>query len=281
MNGQKKIAVINDIAGFGRCAASVIIPIINVMKIQTVFIPTAILSAHPQFASYYIDDYTVRMKEYIQTYKDLDLEFDGMMVGYLGSSEQFDIVIDFIKRFQKNNFVMVDPVMGDHGQLYEIYTPSMCQRMKELISYSDIITPNLTELMALLDQPYPTKIPDEKQLYEMCQTLSKQGPQCIVVTGIPINDQEIMNFVYDHGHYQTFIVSRIGKDRCGTGDVISGVIAGSYMNGYTLQESVQRAVDFTSLCIQHCEDTNIPHHYGLCIEEYLYKLGLGEKERMI
>ena len=153
---QKKIALINDVTGFGRCSIAVMAPIVSAMKIQAVTVPTAILSTHTQFPIFYFDDYTPKMRDYIQTYKDLELQFDAISTGFLGSEEQVDIVIDFIKYFKnEKNFVIVDPVMGDYGKLYPTYTASMCSKMKELVKYADIITPNLTELCTLLDLPYP------------------------------------------------------------------------------------------------------------------------------
>ena len=144
---QKKIALINDITGFGRCSVAVMAPVISAMKIQAVAVPTAILSTHTQFPKYFFDDYTSKMRDYIQTYKDLDMSFDAIATGFLGSEEQVDIVIDFIKTFKKNGvFTLVDPVMGDYGRLYETYTPSLCEKMRALVHYADLLTPNLTEL---------------------------------------------------------------------------------------------------------------------------------------
>ena len=99
MEKQKKIALINDLTGFGRCSTAVMAPIVSAMKIQAVAVPTAILSAHTQFPTYYFDDYTDRMKDYIQTYKDLKLDFDAISTGFLGSEQQVDIVLDFIRHF--------------------------------------------------------------------------------------------------------------------------------------------------------------------------------------
>ena len=104
---QKKMALINDITGFGRCSVAVMAPIISAMKIQAVAIPTAILSTHTQFPEFYFDDYTPRMRQYIQTYKNLNMEFDGIATGFLGSEEQVDIVIDFIKTFRKEGSLVL------------------------------------------------------------------------------------------------------------------------------------------------------------------------------
>ena len=277
---QKKIALINDITGFGRCSTAVMAPIVSAMKIQAVFVPTAILSAHPQFQGFFMDDYTSKMKDYIKTYKDLQLSFDAIATGYLASEEQAEIVIDFVKSFRTaNNFVLVDPVMGDHGKLYSIYTPQMCEKMKELIAYADIITPNLTELCALLGTEYCEETITQNMIYEMCRELAAKGPKHIVVTGININDTQIANYIFDaesvnagNEEFRSVTVDRIGKDRCGTGDVISGIIAGMYLNGHNLYEAVNKAAAFVSKCIDYCEANQVPNHYGLCFEMFMKEL---------
>ncbi|OWV15493.1 MULTISPECIES: pyridoxamine kinase [Fibrobacter] len=271
---QKKIALINDVTGFGRCSIAVMAPIVSAMKIQAVTIPTAVLSAHTQFPEYYFDDYTSKMRDYIQTYKDLNLSFDAIASGFLGSEEQVDIVIDFFKTFKKNgSFTLVDPVMGDYGKLYETYTPNLCEKMKALVHYADILTPNLTELCTLTDTEYRAEGFTDAELSEMCRKLTEQGPEHIVVTGIPYNSKQIMNYVYSKGEEPRIVmVDRIGGDRSGTGDVISSIIAGMYMNGHDFYESVKKAAEFVTKCIRYCEDNNVPTHWGLCFEMYLRDL---------
>ncbi len=271
---QKKIALINDVTGFGRCSIAVMAPIVSAMKIQAVTVPTAILSTHTQFPIFYFDDYTPKMRDYIQTYKDLDLQFDAISTGFLGSEEQVDIVIDFIKHFKnEKNFVIVDPVMGDYGKLYQTYTAPMCIKMKELVKYADIITPNLTELCTLLDIPYPDHTVTVDELKQMCMALAKQGPKHIVVTGIHFNQTQIANFIYNTGEdFQMVMVDRIGGDRSGTGDVIAAVIAGMYMNGHSFYESVKKAADYVSKCINYCVENNVPENWGLCFEMYMRDL---------
>ncbi len=108
----------------------------------------------------------------------------------------------------------------------------------------------------------------------MCQELSLQGPSHIVVTGISLNEEEILNYVFSKDQSDhMIIVKRIGEDRCGTGDVIAALIAGYYMKGYPIDQCVRKATDFASRCIQYSEEISLPHHYGLPFEEYLYELG--------
>ena len=271
---QKKMALINDITGFGRCSIAVMAPIISAMKIQAVSIPTAILSAHTQFPEFYFDDYTPKMSEYIETYKNLKLEFDGIATGFLGSKEQVDIVIDFIQSFRTDkSIILIDPVMGDNGELYKTYTPEMCEKMKELVKFATIITPNLTELCTILDVDYGNGKFSTDELHDMCQVLSAKGPEHIVVTGIPFHKKQIMNYIYSKGEDpQIVMVDRIGEDRSGTGDIISSVIAGMYMNGHTFYDSVRKAAEFASKCIKYCEENQVPSHWGLCFEMFMKDL---------
>ena len=48
-NHQKKIAVINDMSGFGRCSIAVELPVISAMKVQCCPLPTSIFSNHTGF----------------------------------------------------------------------------------------------------------------------------------------------------------------------------------------------------------------------------------------
>ena len=96
-NNQKKIAVVNDFSGFGRCSIAVALPIISAMKIQCCPVPTSIFSNHTGFDSYFFEDYTDRMKPYIAEWRKLGLHFDGICTGFLGSVEQISIVSEFLR----------------------------------------------------------------------------------------------------------------------------------------------------------------------------------------
>ncbi len=91
-NHQKKIAVINDFSGFGRCSIAVALPVISTLKIQCCPLPTSIFSNHTGFESFFFDDYTDKMTPYINEWKKLDLLFNGISSGFLGSKRQIEIV---------------------------------------------------------------------------------------------------------------------------------------------------------------------------------------------
>ncbi|MBC2412643.1 pyridoxamine kinase [Clostridium saccharobutylicum] len=270
---QKRIAIINDLTGFGRCSISVSLPIISAMKIQCCPLPTAILSAHTGFPNFFFDDYTPHMKAYMDNWKELNIGFDGIYTGFLGSKEQIDIVIKFIQMFKADNTtVIVDPVMGDHGKIYSTYTKEMCDEMKRLMQYADVITPNLTEACRLLDIPYPNKDLTIVELETIAKKLHKLGPSKIVITGLQ-NNGHIQNFIYEHNKpYNVINVEKIGEDRSGTGDVFTSIVAASTVKDEDLVASVTKATKFISKTIEYTTKLGTPIHNGICFEEYLTEL---------
>ena len=90
-NKQKKIAVVNDLSGCGRCSLTVALPIISAIGLQCCPVPTAILSNHTGYPSYFMDDYTKRMPQYISEWKKLGFQFDGILTLFLGYEDQIDI----------------------------------------------------------------------------------------------------------------------------------------------------------------------------------------------
>ena len=271
-NHQKKTAVINDFSGFGRCSISVALPVISMLRIQCCPLPTSIFSNHTGFPSYFFDDYTAKMPAYIAQWKELGLQFDGICTGFLGSKEQIRIVTDFFKDFKtEKNLVIVDPVMGDYGKTYSTYTPDMCLEMKKLVSYADILTPNVTEACILTDTPYQEKF-RLKDYESMALSLSKQGPKKIVITGI-VQGDFIANYCFEEGQPPKIIRShKVGTQRSGTGDIFAAIIAADAVNGVPFRDSVKKASRFIKKCILKSIELDIPLTDGVCFEEVLWTL---------
>lgn len=269
----KKIALVNDITGFGRCSVAVALPIISALKVQCCLLPTAILSSHTGFNNFFFEDYTPKMREYINNWEKLGLNFDGICTGFLGSKEQIDIVIEFLEKFKTpNNIVVVDPVMGDYGELYCTYTKEMCKEMQNLIKFADVLTPNLTELCRLLDLPYPSETPNHEELYALCERLSIQGPSKIVITGLQRSGY-IENYIYESNKpYKIIKVEKIGEDRSGTGDVFSSIVSACVVKGEDFASSIEKATSFISKALKFTNELNLPTNYGVCFEEFLTEL---------
>lgn len=272
-NHQKKIAVINDFSGFGRCSIAVALPVISAMKIQCCPLPTSIFSNHTGFESFFFEDYTDRMQPYIDEWKKLGLSFSGISSGFLGSKEQIQIVIRFFQDFgTEDNIIVVDPVMGDYGKTYSTYTPEMCEEMKKLVSYADILTPNLTEACILTDTPYHEEKWQMREVTALAEKLSDMGPEKVVITGI-VQGDFIANFCYEKGQPGKIRrTHKVGTQRSGTGDIFAAIIAADAVNGVPFRDSVRKASLFIKKCIEKSIELDLPLTDGVCFEEVLHKL---------
>ena len=276
---QKRLALINDVTGFGRCSVTVELPIISALKIQVCPLPTALLSVHTGFKNYFMDDFTDRMEIYIDSWQKNNLTFDAIATGFLGSAAQIEIVRRFIKSFPVA--VIIDPVMGDHGKIYKSYTKEMCRRMRDLLEFADLVTPNLTEACELLGVPYPEGgVVSDSELATMAANIAaKTRGGRVVITGVTLaldDGSNITNFIFDKGQVDIVTSRRLGSDRSGSGDVFFAVAAASWLNGDDLVTATQKAASFVAKCIAHAEELNLAWNWGLPFEEFLTELDGGE-----
>lgn len=271
-NRQKKVAVINDFSGFGRCSIAVSLPILSAMGMQCCPLPTAIFSNHTGFPSYAWTDYTGHMDAYMREWKKLDLRFHAISTGFLGSREQIALVKQFLALFRTpDTIVVVDPVMGDGGRLYATCTRELAEGMGELAACADILTPNLTEACVLAGRDYDPH-PSEEVLEELCRTLSARGPQKIVISGLDFGDA-LGNYVYQAQKSARLLKERkAGACRSGTGDVFASILTGDAVNGVDFARSVERASGFVARAIRRSEELKIPLTDGIAFEELLGEL---------
>ncbi len=270
----KKLAVINDLAGYGRCALTVALPIISAMGAQCCPVPTSIFSNNTGYPTFFFDDYTDRMPAYISKWKELDYSFDGILTGFLGSAAQIDIVEQFIQDFRTpDSRVIIDPIMGDNGRTYATYTPEMCDRMKQLIAHADLITPNLTEACILTDTPYKPHF-TKKELTELISRLAERTSGSIVLSGVDAGTY-LCNVIYEPGQDILWLRNkRVATERCGTGDVFSSILAAATVQGRPLKEAVKKASAFISRCLAETSQCSTDKCEGVYFEpllKYLYR----------
>ena len=270
-----RLAMINDIAGFGRCSTTVSLPVISVMKVQVCPVPTSVLSNHLGFPLCHFDDYTSHMRDYIKVWGELGLTFDGLYCGFLGNEEQIDIVREFVEMFRPPLFLL-DPVMGDHGRAYSSITETHVQKMKKLLPLADIITPNITEACLLTGTPWKDGEWTMQELSGLCERLASlclkdSVGASIVITGIRQGDS-LVNFLWDDGVYTTVATPIAGASRPGTGDIFASILAADAVRGETLLSSVQKAANFVGLCIAGSEKAGTPVQEGVVFEKYLAAL---------
>ena len=270
---QKRIAVINDFCGVGRCSLTVMLPVISRLKVQCCPVPTAVFSNHSGFPSFYAQDLTDSLPAYIGQWKRLGMTFDGIATGFLGSEKQIRIVKDFLLDFRMpDTKLLVDPVMGDNGRPYQTYTEKMCREMYRLAELSDLLTPNLTEACILTETAYHDGHWTGEELSVLGRRLLSLIPGSAVISGIPMGSF-LGNLVLEQSCEPRLIRrKRIGLGYPGTGDIFAAVLAADLVNGVPLQASVRRASGFICRYIRATEAFGTPGVHGVCLEEVLSEL---------
>lgn len=273
-NPVKRVAAIHDLSGFGRAALTSIIPILSTMGTQVCPLPTAVLSSNTGwFREFSFVDLTDSMKDYIKHWKKIDIKFDCIYSGFLGSAKQVEIILDFIDYFKTNSTtVVVDPVMGDDGKLYPTISKEIVEKMKILVTKADIITPNLTEAMYLLDKPYVKTI-DKNKIKDILLNLSNMGPKIVVITSVPDFEkpENIDVFAYNRKDNQFWKVGckYLPAEFPGTGDTFTSVLIGSLLQGDSLPIALDRCVQFIILGIRESIGFDYPRGEGILLEKIL------------
>ena len=249
-----RVAAIHDLSGFGRCSLTVALPILSAMGVQCCPLPTASLSTHTGgFEGFTFLDMTDEMPKIAAHWKTLDLGFQAIYSGFLGSERQIGIVADFIRDFrQEDTVVVVDPVMGDHGDVYQTYTPAMCTGTARLAEMADVITPNLTEATLLLGVRYDELPAGEAGCREIAERLSLDGRRSVVLTGASAEPALTGAVCFDAVTGKTDLIQtrQVPREFHGTGDVFASVLTGALVRGAALPEATRQAVEFVRACAQ-------------------------------
>ena len=268
-----RVAAIHDMSGFGRCSLTVAIPILSAMGIQCCPLPTAFLSTHTGgFEGFTFLDMTDELPKVAAHWKSLGLGFQAVYSGFLGSERQIAIVEDFLREFRGSDTVaVIDPVMGDHGEVYQTYTPAMCAGMARLAELADVITPNLTETALLLGIPYGELPVGEAGCREIVERLSLDGRRSVVLTGASTAPELTGAMCFDArtGRTEAVQTRRVPQEFHGTGDVFASVLTGALVQGASLPDAARQAVDFVRACAERTARAGIPMREGVEFEPLL------------
>ncbi len=279
------VAAVHDLSGMGRCSLGVILPVLSAMGCWCSSLPTAYLSANtifPPSDQFIFRDFTGEMAGSARHWAELDVRFDAIYSGFMGSEEQMDVVEDFIHTFRRENtLVLIDPVMGDWGKPYRTYTPAMCRRMCSLARLADVITPNLTEAAILLDERYEDVPQTPEGLGEWLRRLSLEGSRSVILTGITPEKGRVGAGCYDRatGEVSFSITQEAPAQFPGTGDLFAAVALGTLLQGRSLDAAAEKAVDFVAQCARFTLELGAPIEHGVQFESLLGRLTARGKER--
>lgn len=279
---MNKIAVINDMSGFGRCSLTAALPVISALGVQACPLPTAILSSQTGYPSYTCVDFTTHMREFHKEWMKIDARFQGIYTGFVSCEDQIDEIFQFLETFHnQENFLLVDPIMGDDGETYDMFTDVLLEKMIQLTSYANIITPNLTELCLITGANYKdiSTITHKETILCTIETMTKdilsETLKNVIVTGVHFLQEGVdmvANVLVTPTH--TFHVAHpyLGGSYSGTGDLFASCMAGGLTKGIPVEDMIEIASDFLYGAIKDATEHHVPFVEGVEFEKHLHKL---------
>ena len=266
-----KVLSIQDISCYGQCSLTVTLPILSSYGVETVILPSAILSTHTcGFKDFTVLDLTDEMSNIINHWVKENIEVDAIYTGYIGDERQFDYVLVCKEKLLKNNgLLIVDPAMADHGKLYPALNEKIILGMKKICKVADYIIPNITEACFLTNNEYKEEY-DEAYIRKILNDLYLMGAKKIILTGVSYEKDKIGAVYYNGHNCCSYFSNKISTSYHGTGDIFSSVIVGNIMNNVDIYDNLTDAVEFIIECILNTVNDG-SHRYGVKFEEVLYK----------
>ncbi len=267
---MKKIIAAHDLSGLGKASLGAVIPVISAMGGTVCSLPTAVLSTVTGvFEGYAITDLTDHMKQTVAHWKSLDVTFDCIYSGFLGSAGQVDVIISAIEAF--SCYAVVDPVFADNGRLYPTMDNAMVENMRRLVRHADLITPNITEAQFLLGETSACETGEDAQgwLLRLCG----MGPGRTVITGCKLTDgMYVMAYDKQSGEFIRHKCDYAPVDFHGTGDIFTGVLTGALMRGDGFSAAIALAADFVKTAIDATVQSGGEMRMGVMIEKVMNRL---------
>lgn len=275
---MKKIAVINDISGFGKCSLTAALPVISALGMQCCPVPTAVLSHQTGYNSYHCIDLTAELDAYLKEWYSCGESFDAILTGYMTSCEQADIILKAVDRLKNDcTLVVVDPVMADDGTLYKTYSKELCRKVIRLAKKANVITPNLTELCILARLSYKSTTAKSAEdsyfeyIAEAARTLLSENLETVIVTGVK-RGNTVCNIAVGKDSLSVSQSELIGGSFSGTGDLFASIVCAELTRGMSVAYSVELATRFIEKAIRDTVKEGTDRNDGIAFEKHLEML---------
>ena len=265
----KRILTIQDISCVGQCSMTVALPILSACGHETCILPSAVLSTHTGgFGKPVIRHMTDAMGDMMAHWRENEITFDAILVGYLGSMDAVELVLEnYASLLGPEGILIVDPAMADHGRMYSGLDEAYALAMERLCRKADIILPNLTEAALFARVPYREEI---TEVYA-AGLLEKLEHPCAVLTGVGFRPEETGILVRRDGKVFHHPHRRLPGSCHGTGDIFAACFTGALLQGKTMEDAVGIAGDIVCRCMEITREAPA-HWYGVRFETALPEL---------
>lgn len=273
-NPRKRILLINDMCGYGKVATAAMLPILSYMGNSVYNLPTALVSNTLDYGKFSILETTDYITTVFPVWKELGFSFDAIATGFIASERQAGIVSAYCREQAANGTtILVDPIMGDEGKLYNGVTPATINSMREMVSVAHLIFPNYTEACYLTDTTYSEEGVDEADIRLLIDKLRAIGTRSVLITSISLSDgsRAVAGYNADTDEYFLLPYQEIPVHFPGTGDIFSAIVDGHLLRGEQLQTSARIAMDTLSKWIEINRD-NKDKNRGIPLERHLEDL---------
>ena len=269
---EKRVITIQDISCLGQCSLTVALPIISACGVETIILPSAVLSTHTGgFTGYTFRDLTDDIPDIMNHWMKENQKFDCIYTGYLGSITQIDYVGDLMENVLNDGALkIVDPAMADNGNLYYGFNQEFVENMAKLCGKADIVLPNITEAAFMTGLPYKEAVHDEDYIKSLLAGIKKLGAKKTILKGISYEEGKIGVAVYDAvtDDLKYYFTEKIEKNSHGTGDCYAAAFTGAVMQGRSEYDAAKIAADFVVESIKKTIDDE-EHWYGVKFEKAL------------
>jgi hydroxymethylpyrimidine/phosphomethylpyrimidine kinase len=188
-----------------------------------------------------------------------DLSVNAVKIGMLSRSAVIETVADGLKRHGSRQIVL-DPVMvaasGDR-----LLVPEAVETLRRvLIPCALIVTPNLPEAAAILEEPIAT---NEETMRAQAERILALGPGAVLVKGGHADGPESVDILVHHSGAQRLAGQRIAtRNTHGTGCTLSSAIAAGLAKGASLLDAVAAAKAYINGAIGASGSLRIGNGHG-------------------
>ena len=268
----KRILTIQDISCVGQCSLTVALPILSACGLETAILPSAVLSTHTAgFTGFTFRDLTEDMPGICDHWVKEGIRFSAVYTGYLGSTQQIDIVANIMEKTGTEDCIkVVDPAMADNGKLYPAFDNAYVQAMKGLCAKADFVVPNITEACFLTDIAYKESY-DRAYIDSILDGLTAIGCKNVILTGVSYQPGKTGIVVLEGGVYAYYEHEKLPNSCHGTGDIYASAFVGALMHGKSAYEAAAIAGQYVMACIRKTAELD-NHWYGAAFEPVLGQL---------
>src|SRR3954464_11078661 len=188
-----------------------------------------------------------------------DMAVGAVKIGMVAHPPVIDAIVAGLKRWSPKH-VVLDPVMVATSGDRLLAAEAVEALRTKLIPLASVITPNLPEAAALLDEPMAAT---EAEIERQGRRLLALGCRAVLVKGGHGEGAESIDYLVDASTTIALAAPRVAtRNTHGTGCSLSSAVAAGLARGEDLERAVRNAKAWISAAIAAADRFSIGHGHG-------------------